>query len=142
MKRIVTALSALCLVAFFASSGFSQLGGLDPVSPLNKQLKKYTINFGFNESTFSDPKYIKQMDEYAPIIKGITTKMPGGYTLFVVGHASEEGTDEYNQALSANRAKTVYDRLIQAGVGANVMKFEGKGEALNKRVVTFEIRKD
>jgi outer membrane protein OmpA-like peptidoglycan-associated protein len=142
MKRIVFTLTCLCAVVFLFSNSFSQIGGLDPVGVLNAQLKKYTIKFHLNEYTFTDPKYIKSMDEYAPLIKGVTEKIPGGYSLNVVGHASQDGSDAYNQELSEKRAQTVYDRLLKAGVAANIMKTVGKGEAQNKRAVTFEIKKD
>ncbi len=141
MKRFIISVFAFCAVAFLSSESFSQLGGLDAVGLLNKQLQKYTINFKFNESSFTDPDYIKKMDEYAPLIKEVTVKIPSGYALVVCGHASKEGTEQYNQYLSAERARTVYKRLIEAGVAAAVMKTEGQGTALDRRVVTFEIRK-
>ena len=41
------------------------------------------------------------------------------YTATVEGHADEQGTREYNMALSARRAQAVYNYLISRGVAAN-----------------------
>jgi outer membrane protein OmpA-like peptidoglycan-associated protein len=70
-----------------------------------------------------------------------------GDRIYVVGHASSEGTLEYNQGLSERRAGTVVDELIQRGVAAERMEAAGAGEtqpvadnstaegrALNRRV--------
>ena len=62
--------------------------------------------------------------------------------MLVQGHASMDGTEEYNQELSSKRADTVYERLKKAGVSDNIMRAVGKGEALNRRVVNFKIVKD
>ena len=139
MKRFCIMLASLCAVGLFFSNSYSQL---DPVALLNSQLKKYKINFHLNEYEFTDPKYIKQMDKYAPLIKAITDKIPAGYVMLVQGHASQDGPEEYNQELSSKRADTVYERLKKAGVSGNIMKPVGKGEALNRRVVNFKIVKD
>ena len=40
----------------------------------------------------------------------------------VEGHSDERGSTEYNLALSANRADTVKNALIQAGVGGDRVK--------------------
>ena len=79
MKRLFIISITLCAVGLLFSKSYSQLNKLDPVAALNTQLKRYTINFHLNEYNFTDPKYIKQMDQYAPLIKAITDKIPGGY---------------------------------------------------------------
>lgn len=45
----------------------------------------------------------------------------------IIGHTSLEGTQEYNQKLSENRAKAVYDFLVKSGVGKERLSYEGKG---------------
>jgi outer membrane protein OmpA-like peptidoglycan-associated protein len=45
------------------------------------------------------------------------------------GHTDSEGSEDYNKTLSSNRAKAVYDYLIQKGIAANRLQFKGFGES-------------
>ncbi|SCX56317.1 SmpA / OmlA family protein [Variovorax sp. EL159] len=47
----------------------------------------------------------------------------------VTGHTDRLGSKPYNQALSLARANTVRDYLVQAGVPAQRMQVQGRGEA-------------
>ena len=44
------------------------------------------------------------------------------------GHTDSHGSDSYNQILSTQRAKTIYDFLIQAGIDANRLTYKGYGK--------------
>jgi OmpA-OmpF porin, OOP family len=72
----------------------------------------------------------------------------------IAGHTDNVGSDESNQTLSHDRAKAVYDYLIQKGISATRLKFEGYGEtrpvgtndseearALNRRVEFTIVKK-
>ncbi|MGJ7501095.1 OmpA family protein [Variovorax sp. ZT5P49] len=50
-------------------------------------------------------------------------------TIRVTGHTDRLGSSTYNQALSLARANTVRDYLVQAGVPAQKVQVEGKGES-------------
>jgi outer membrane protein OmpA-like peptidoglycan-associated protein/tetratricopeptide (TPR) repeat protein len=50
----------------------------------------------------------------------------------IVGHTDNVGNDSENQQLSANRANSVKDYLIQKGVKSSRVKSEGKGESQPK----------
>jgi OOP family OmpA-OmpF porin len=65
----------------------------------------------------------------------------------VIGHTDSDGTEEYNQALSERRARSVADYLISEGVDPSIIDVSGQGElnpvasnatregrALNRRV--------
>jgi outer membrane protein OmpA-like peptidoglycan-associated protein len=52
-----------------------------------------------------------------------------GQRLQVTGHADARGSDEYNQNLSANRAKAVAAQLEQAGIAPDLLVVEAVGEA-------------
>ena len=43
------------------------------------------------------------------------------------GHTDNQGLDEYNDRLSENRAKAVYDYLVQKGIPANRLQYKGYG---------------
>ncbi len=136
MKR--THLLVAILVALTVAAGAVWANQI--VNGLNTQLKQFTIKFDHDSYKFEDPKYITIMDAAAPAIKGITTKMPDGYSLYVIGHASEDGSEAYNEHLSNWRARTVYWRLGKSGVAEKRMEWIGNGEKADKRAVTFEIR--
>ena len=46
----------------------------------------------------------------------------------ISGHTDNVGDDESNQVLSENRAKAVYDYLIQQGIDQSRLSFAGYGE--------------
>ena len=46
----------------------------------------------------------------------------------LVGYADETGTEEKNMTLSQNRAKTVYDVLVAAGINPTRLSYFGGGE--------------
>ncbi|WP_243456857.1 OmpA family protein [Polaribacter batillariae] len=46
----------------------------------------------------------------------------------LVGYADETGANGYNQTLSTNRAKKVYDILVASGIDANRLSYKGEGE--------------
>lgn len=48
--------------------------------------------------------------------------------LLVEGHASEEGSFEYNYNLSTSRAQAIYNKLIEYGVHPSRLSFRGMGE--------------
>jgi len=48
----------------------------------------------------------------------------------IAGHTDSKGTDEYNQKLSENRAKSVYEYFISKGVKANRLSYKGYGESM------------
>lgn len=47
--------------------------------------------------------------------------------LQIVGHASSEGSDEFNQKLSVRRAKVAADFLMECGIAAERIQYEGRG---------------
>jgi peptidoglycan-associated lipoprotein len=48
----------------------------------------------------------------------------------IEGHCDERGTDEYNLALGAKRAKSVYNYLLSLGVAASRMETISYGESM------------
>lgn len=46
----------------------------------------------------------------------------------VIGHTCSLASDEYNQALSERRARSVYDFLVANGVDPGIIRWEGRGE--------------
>ena len=48
----------------------------------------------------------------------------------IAGHTDNVGTDAYNQKLSANRASSVYDYLIDNGVDVKMINYQGYGSSM------------
>lgn len=71
-----------------------------------------TVLFNVDQSTLND-EAIVLLDAQAAWLNANTE-----YTATVEGHADEQGTREYNMALSARRAQAVYNYLISRGVAA------------------------
>ncbi len=69
------------------------------------------------------PKSFKSLDEVARLMKEDTSLM-----LDIDGHTDSQGSDESNQVLSENRAKSVKDYLIKKGVDESKLKSTGFGE--------------
>lgn len=69
------------------------------------------------------------LQEVAGVIIAISKAEPG--TQFdIEGHTSTDGTDEYNLALSATRARRVFDELTQNyGIPASLLSAHGYGES-------------
>jgi ompA/motB domain protein len=55
-------------------------------------------------------------------------KQNSGASVKVLGYADELGSENYNQKLSAKRAEVIKQLLVDRGVEASKLSFEGKGE--------------
>jgi outer membrane protein OmpA-like peptidoglycan-associated protein len=99
------------------------------------------INFDFAKYIIK-PEYFSLLESYASVFLQLAR-----VTIEIRGHTDFEGTEQFNQALSDNRAKAVRDFLIRRGVSAARIKATGFGErfplaqcqteeckALNRRV--------
>jgi outer membrane protein OmpA-like peptidoglycan-associated protein len=54
----------------------------------------------------------------------------------IIGHASKEGTFEYNYKLSESRARAIWEKLIERGVSFRRISYQGSGEV--RPVAGFE----
>lgn len=55
-------------------------------------------------------------------------------TIEMASHTDRKGSDEYNIALSERRAKSVVDYLIESGIAADRLQYQGYGESRPKTV--------
>ncbi len=87
----------------------------------NKQLILNNIYFEFNKSNLL-PSSKNELDK----VVGVLNENPGS-RIRITGHTDNKGNDDYNKKLSVERAKSVYNYLINNGVKASRLSFNGKG---------------
>ncbi len=105
-------------------------------------------NYNFRNIQFELDSYVLKTESYA-ILDQISREMKkdANARFTVYGHASIEGSDEYNMRLSIDRANAVKVYLVNSGINANNLVTVGRGStqpvatndtesgrALNRRV--------
>jgi outer membrane protein OmpA-like peptidoglycan-associated protein len=79
------------------------------------------IFFDFNESTLKKESF-EELDRLVDYLNHHKVKIEIG------GHTDDQGSDEYNDRLSQNRAKAVYDYLVGKGISADRLEYHGYGK--------------
>jgi outer membrane protein OmpA-like peptidoglycan-associated protein len=101
---------------------------LQPVVSLSKQLETKGI-YTFENVNFASGKWdlqpaaFTELDDLTTFLKENPTKR-----IEIGGHTDSRGTTVSNQQLSENRAKAVYNYLIEKGIDAERLNFKGYGE--------------
>lgn len=80
------------------------------------------ILFGFDSSTLQ-PEAKKNIYKLAEILK----KYPDS-NILIAGHTDSDGSEQYNQSLSEQRAKAVSDYTMMQGVSSSRLSIVGLGE--------------
>ncbi|MCQ2208533.1 MAG: OmpA family protein [Paludibacteraceae bacterium] len=84
----------------------------------------------FNAVNFEKAKYNLSPDAKAVLDKlAAVMKSHEKFTLRIEGHTSKEGTVDYNQTLSENRARATYEYLLFKGVPNDRISYEGMGSS-------------
>lgn len=83
----------------------------------------FTINFVFDSATELAPGSSATVEK----LKAALVNWPAPH-LTVVGHADSVGSDEYNDKLSLQRAKSVAAFLIKAGIPVKQIETAGRGK--------------
>lgn len=82
-----------------------------------------TIGFDFDQSVIRDDSR-ELLNQNAECIQ----KAPADQGVYINGHTDQEGTEEYNIALSERRARTVADYLARLGIDPARFHVIAKGE--------------
>jgi outer membrane protein OmpA-like peptidoglycan-associated protein len=85
-------------------------------------LDSNAIQFEFDRDTLL-PQNRELLSRIAGIL--LTSK---GYQITVYGHTDDVGSEAYNQELSARRAQTVRNYLVEAGVSPDIIATKGYGK--------------
>ena len=98
----------------------------------------------FNKVYFAFDKYelTNKAKFYLNSIVAALNRVPEAQ-IMIDGHASAEGQDEYNDILSANRARTVANYLVSRGVDRSRIVTAGHGSRMpNEDMEREEMRRD
>ena len=94
-------------------------------------LKKYTLQasalFKFDRASYQD-MLPKGKQEIAAVSQDIKQNPNRIGAIQVIGYTDPEGTPQYNDKLSLDRAQTVKQALAGSGLDANLITPEGRGE--------------
>ena len=82
------------------------------------------LKFDFDKATISEEKSLNNVQKLSDFMK----KYPA-YHANIVGHTDSDGSDEYNQILSLKRAEAVKNLIVNDGVKASRLSYEGRGES-------------
>jgi len=86
------------------------------------EAKEFIVYFPFDQYVLTPEAQSVVSEAAAYASAGKATK------LIVVGHTDTSGSPKYNAKLSERRAKAVADALVGAGVGADTLAVDWKGE--------------
>ena len=78
------------------------------------------VFFDFDKTELKPESFV-ELDKLVSYLQQNTIRIEVG------GHTDNQGSDEYNDRLSENRAKAVYDYLVQKGIPANRLQYKGYG---------------
>ncbi|HNY75581.1 MAG TPA: OmpA family protein [Bacteroidales bacterium] len=82
----------------------------------------HNIYFAFNSADILSSSQ-KVLDEFIVFLNDHPTM-----TISIEGHTDNVGSDEFNLILSENRAKAVYNYLVNNGIDADRLQYKGFGE--------------
>lgn len=89
------------------------------------------LHLAWENETFFDTGEDRLLDQILPVIDLVASALNrdiGDTNLYVVGHTDSRGNATYNESLSLRRARSVVQRLADAGVPRNQISYTGMGE--------------
>jgi outer membrane protein OmpA-like peptidoglycan-associated protein len=93
---------------------------LDPIKPGSSTVLS-NIFFEFDKYDLMDKSYA-ELEQVMQFLNDNPTVKIG-----IGGHTDDKGTADYNKTLSLNRAKSVYNYLVEQGIEADRLKYKGYG---------------
>ncbi|MBU0941725.1 MAG: OmpA family protein [Bacteroidetes bacterium] len=87
------------------------------------QMQARFIYFNSGKSTFKEKDVPQRLDAMADVLKNYPNS-----NFLIEGHTDSDGSNEYNQGLSDDRAAAVKEALVQRGINASKITTVGFGE--------------
>lgn len=119
----------------FYSENFNLTGNHSKLDPYLKDVPLQPIKKGevviLKNIFFDTDKYDLKPESTVELEKLLTLlKKNPKIKIEISGHTDNVGEDNYNQTLSENRAKAVYDYLINHGISKERLTYKGYGESV------------
>ena len=96
-----------------------------PLFPLS-MLEDYDINFELEKYNIDS----EDVQKLSTVIKVLLANKDA--KISIEGHADNTGEESYNNPLSTNRAKSIYDYLVNVGISADNLSTKAFGESMPK----------
>ena len=119
----------------FYSDNFNLTGEYDLTEPVHKDIPLKPIKVGesvvLNNIFFETDKYDLKSKSRIELDKlyDLLRENPQ-ISIEISGHTDNVGSEEYNMELSKNRAKAVFDYLVQKGIDPSRLSYKGYGETM------------
>ena len=81
------------------------------------------VFFDFDKTELKPESFV-ELDKLVAYLQHNTVRIEIG------GHTDDQGSEEYNDRLSENRAKAVYDYLIHKGIPSDRLAYKGYGKRM------------
>lgn len=119
----------------FYSENFKLTGSNSNSDPFLKNIPLQPIKVGESvvlKNIFFDTDKFDLKDESTAELEKLTDLLLNNPKMMIEisGHTDNIGDDMYNQTLSENRAKAVYDYLVKQKIGKDRLTYKGYGEAM------------
>jgi outer membrane protein OmpA-like peptidoglycan-associated protein len=119
----------------FHSENFSLKNLTDPSRPYIIDVKMRPIKVGektvLRNIFFDTDKYDLKPESLSELNKLVEFMNKNSrIKVEIGGHTDNVGSDEYNQILSENRAKAVYDYLIEHNINSSRLSYKGYGKSM------------
>jgi hypothetical protein len=138
MKKFYLVLAVICFTALIACGG-----GQTPTDPhgawvraANSELAQHSVGgFAYKRSDLSAAAWNSWFNANGSVIQRILAETPDGYVLQITGHTCSrgpelaEGRKPGNIKLSSDRARTVYNSLVRAGIDSSKLVHRGVGSS-------------
>ena len=79
------------------------------------------VFFDFDKSDLKPESFV-ELDKLVAYLQQNAIRIEIG------GHTDDQGSDEYNDRLSENRAKAVYEYLVRSGIPSERLQYKGYGK--------------
>ncbi|MCL2506551.1 MAG: autotransporter domain-containing protein, partial [Endomicrobia bacterium] len=96
------------------------------IAALKKQIEMTKILFDFDRSNLNSQAR-RATEEIARALKELK-ELDENVTVIIEGHTDEKGSHKYNEGLSKRRADTVYKKLVELGIEAEVLEKQWYGK--------------
>ena len=104
-----------------ATTAVPQTVRLKPIEAPHPPQVLTNVFFGFDQCTL-DMRSAAELDRLIQLLRSHPT-----LRIAIAGHTDQSGTQAYNQRLSVQRAKAIYDYLVAAGIHQQRLTYQGYG---------------